>query len=123
MAGIFGLLGGALLLVRSGLHYLAYQKVIAVPPDRDLRLTIAHLVLTILLALMVCRFFVCRRACLPACLPVAVTHSLPLRLEQGLFVIGWYVAGSVWTFGLSPMDTRCDAGLYWFTFVIIVVGW
>ncbi len=91
VGGVIGFIGGLLFIGRHALKHFAYQKATALPPEKDVRLTIAHLILTIVLALM------------------------------GLFVIGWYVAGSVWTFGQDA--ALCNASLYWFTFVVVIVGW
>jgi hypothetical protein len=49
--------------------------------------------------------------------------GLHVRCLQGLFVIGWYVAGSVWVYGMNDMFHNCNDALYWFTFVLVLVGW
>lgn len=47
-----------------------------------------------------------------------------LAILVGLFVFAWFIAGSVWVFGVyRPSNAQCHTGMYLFVFSILIIQW
>ncbi|XP_073461298.1 uncharacterized protein [Aquarana catesbeiana] len=50
--------------------------------------------------------------------------GIVLAVIVGLFVFAWFIAGSVWVFGIyRPTNQQCNTSMYLFVFSILIIQW